>query len=191
MKSRTIFSLSLVFLLISVQAFSQTVIPKKQTEKEIKEFFDVSANYNRYIDSVRPAIRLAREAMSDVTWAQGRNNYFQLLDNSRNSSLSFRKEFREKKNFQRSYEMDFDKEQKALDIRIEAEAREGRIQIIIVKPDGKNFKTMVVEDMESLSWNHTINAYTEEKSNNYAGLWQVKVVVENAIGEYNVRLTVR
>lgn len=163
---------------------------KEEREKEIERFFDNRKYYN--MDSIiTPSLRRAGEALSNTNWSVTRGDYLQMLDNSRNSTLSFRKEFDEKKNIERSYEMEFDKEQKSLEIRIAAEAREGRIKITINKPNGKEFKSLEIDGEESLNWNQTINAYTEENKKDFAGTWIVKVSTTAAIGYYNVKLTVR
>jgi len=163
---------------------------KELKEKEIEKFFDAQKYYN--MDSIiAPSLRIAGDALSNANWSVARGDYFQMLDNSKNSTLSFRKEFDEKKNIERSYEMEFDKEQKSLEIRIAAEAREGRIKITINKPNGKEFKSLEIDGNESLNWNQTINAYTDENKKDFAGTWVVKVSTSAAIGYYNVKLTVK
>ena len=163
---------------------------KELKEKEIEKFFDAQKYYN--MDSIiAPSLRIAGDALSNANWSVARGDYFQMLDNSKNSTLSFRKEFDEKKNIERSYEMEFDKEQKSLEIRIAAEAREGRIKITINKPNGKEFKSLEIDGNESLNWNQTINAYTDENKKDFAGTWVVKVSTSAAVGYYNVKLTVR
>ena len=191
MKSKATIILIIFLFIAPGLAISQTAKTKKTTEESEKEFPNISKYYN--MDSIiAPALKIAGRAMTDYGRSSGkRDSYFQMLDNSRNSTLNFRKDFKEKKSFNRSYDMDFDKEQKVLDIRISAQAEEGKIQITIIKPDGKNFKVLELEDMESLTWNHSIKAYSDENTEDYSGTWQVKVSVQNAIGYYNVRIGVR
>ncbi len=185
----TIILISLLFMAPGL-AISQNAKEKKTQEQTEKEFFSQSKKFYNMDSIIAPAIKIAGRALSDYS-RSSRDSYFQLLDNSRNSTLNFRKEFDEKKSFNRSYDMDFDKEQKVLDIRISAEAEEGKIQLTIIKPNGKNFKVLELEDMESLTWNHSIKAYSDENTTDYSGTWQVKVSVQNAIGYYNVRISVR
>lgn len=175
---------------IAMSQSTGTSKSKEEREKEIEKFFEARKYYN--MDSViTPSLRRVGEALSNANWSVARGDYFQMLDNSKNSTLSFRKEFDEKKNIERSYEMEFDKEQKSLEIRISAEAREGRIKITINKPNGKEFKSLEIDGEESLNWNQTINAYTDENKKDFAGTWVVKVSTSAAVGYYNVKLTVR
>ena len=192
MKSKVITTLILCIFLAPGIAISQTIITDTKVDRSTREAYQKSIDeYRMNMDSIiAPSLRTAGEALNRV-WSRSGNDYFQILDNSRNSSLSFRKEFKEKKNINRSYEMEFTKESKAMSIHISAEAREGKIQIVIIKPNGKNFKVLEVEDLESLNWDHTLNAYTEENKKEYEGTWQVKVSVQNAIGYYSIKLNMR
>jgi hypothetical protein len=192
MKSKATIILIIFLFIAPGLAISQTAKTKKAKEEAEKEFFINSAKYYNMDSIIAPALKIAGRAMTDYSRSSGRrDSYFQLLDNSKNSTLNFRKDFKEKKSFNRSYDMDFDKEQKVLDISISAQAEEGKIQITIIKPGGKNFKVLELEDMESLTWNHSIKAYSDENTEDYSGTWQVKVSVQNAIGYYNVRIGVR
>ncbi|PKP29551.1 MAG: hypothetical protein CVU00_15085 [Bacteroidetes bacterium HGW-Bacteroidetes-17] len=175
---------------IAMSQSTGTSKSKELREKELEKYFEARKLYD--LDSIiAPSMRIAGKALSGSAWSTSSDNYFQLLDNSKNSTLSFRKEFDEKKNIERSYEMEFDKEQKSLEIRIAAEAREGRIKITINKPNGKEFKSLEIDGEESLNWNQTINAYTDENKKDFAGTWVVKVSTSAAVGYYNVKLTVR
>lgn len=178
---------------IAISQSSGKTKTKEKAEKEL-EFYKYFKDGSRYpnMDSIAPSLRrLASTALSNVNWGRSSDEYFQLLDNSRNSSFSFRKEFREKKTINRSYDMEFTKDNKSMSIRISANASEGSIKITIVKPSGKNFKVLEVEDMESLSWNHTLNAYTEGNKKEYEGTWLVKVAVQNAVGYYSIKLNMK
>lgn len=191
MKSKAILFIILCIIILPVSGKSQTVVTGTSTKTERtsrNRQVDVD-KYMKNLDSVMTSSGYVIGRNAD--WNLDRGSFVQLLDNSRNSSLSFRKEFHEKQNIQRSYDMDFDKEQKVMDIRVSAEVTEGKIQIVIVKPNGKTFKTLDIEGMENLSWNESLKAYSDENKEDYSGTWQVKVIVSNALGYYNVRMTVR
>ena len=193
MKTKATIILFICLFMAPGLAFSQStgeVKSKKRTEAE-REFFRSATRYPDLDSLVNSSMKIAGTALSNVSWGRSGDEYFQLLDNSRNSSLSFRKEFKEKKTINRSYDMEFTKDNKSMRISISANASEGSVQIIIIKPNGKNFKVLELEDMESLNWNHTLNAYTDENKKEYEGLWQVKVIVKNAVGYYSIKLNMK
>jgi hypothetical protein len=191
MKTKATIILIICLFMAPGLAFSQSTGKSKTKEDKEREFF-VKGAYPYNLDSIiAPSMRIAGEALRRTDWSQARGSYLQMFDNSKNSTLNFRKEFDEPKTLNRSYEMEFDKEQKLLDIRINAEAEEGNIQITIIQPNGKNYKVLELEDMESLTWNHSIKDFDDENNVDYSGTWQVKVSIKNAVGYYNVRLTVK
>lgn len=187
MKSKAIISLILFTFLFQGLAISQTKKEKRTREVKAKEFYKQNG---KVIDSILQ-LRGTGYAAPNVEWSRAQDSYFQMLDNSSKSSLSFRKEFIEKKTINRSYDMEFTKDHKSMSIHINAQAREGIVQIVIIKPDGKNFKVLEVEDMESLGWNQTLNAYTEGNKKEYEGLWQIKVTVKEARGYYDIKLSLK
>ncbi|MBU1012878.1 MAG: hypothetical protein KKG99_07720 [Bacteroidetes bacterium] len=187
----TIILIICLFVAPGLAMSQSTGTSKSKEEQEIEKFKEARKHLYNMDSIIAPSMRTVGKAFSGTTWSASSDNYFQLLDNTKNSTLSFRKEFDEKKNIERSYEMEFDKEQKSLEIRISAEAREGRIKIMINKPNGKEFKSLEIDGEESLNWNQTINAYTDENKKDFAGTWVVKVSTTAAIGYYNVKLTVR
>lgn len=199
MKSKVFISIIICFFFFQGVGISQTAkkdkkaqAAKKSAQTEFLEQMSKKPMYEQVImlDSVFKARGVSRTAPS-AGWSRAQDSYFQMLDNTSKSSLSFRKEFIEKKTINRSYDMEFTKDHKSLSIRINAQAREGKIRIIIMKPDGKNFKVLEVEDMESLGWNQTLNAYTEENKKGYIGTWQIKVEVQNAKGYYDIKLSLK
>ncbi len=187
MKSKAIISLILFTFLFKGLAIGQTNKTKGKAEKRAVEFYQ---NREGNLDSLL-RLRGTGYAVPNAEWSRAQDSYFQLLDNSSKSSLSFRKEFKENKTINRSYDMEFTKDHKSMSIKINAQAREGIVQIVIIKPDGKNFKVLEVEDMESLGWNHTLNAYTEGNKKEYEGLWQVKVSVKDAKGYFDIKLSLK
>ncbi len=191
MKTKATIILIACLIMAPGLAISQSTGKSKTKEDKEREFL-VKGAYPYNLDSIiAPSMRIAGEALRRTDWSQTRGSYLQMFDNSKNSTLNFRKEFDEPKTLNRSYEMEFDTEQKLLDIRINAEAEEGNIQITIIQPNGKNYKVLELEDMESLTWNHSIKDFDDENNVDYSGTWQVKVSIKNAIGYYNVRLTVK
>lgn len=191
MKTKTTIILIVCLFMAPGIAVSQSKGKTKTKEDKEKVFF-VRRDYPYNLDSIiAPSMKIAGEALRRTNWSQASRGHLQLLDISRNSNLDFRKEFNEPKTLNRSYEMEFEKEHKLLDINISAEAEEGNIQITIIQPDGKNYKVLELEGMERLNWKRSIKDHDDEDNVNYSGTWQVKVSIKNAVGYYNVRLTVK
>lgn len=190
MKTKATIILIICIFMAPALAISQDTGTKESKEKKAAEVYFGKKGYN--LDSIiAPSLRIAGQAISRSSRAMARDGYFQMLDFSQNSTLNFRKEFDEKKTLSRSYDMEFEKDQKILDIRISAEAEEGKIQIVLVQPNGKNYKELELEGRESLTWNHSIKDFDKEDNVEYSGKWEVKVSIQNAIGYYNVRMTVK
>lgn len=185
---------ALVLSLIAESASSQIVVTKEDKRSGLIRLAE------GYADLVQDSI------ITSSGTSSGRNlyNYFRSdgnvfsnfefldhMDRNNFSSLSFRKELTEKKSFTKTYEIEFGEKQNSIKIDLTAFAREGKISIIIISPNGKTFKSIEVEDNESFKWDQTINAYSDEKKKGYAGTWEVIVEAKNARGHYSVKLSVR
>lgn len=194
MKSKLIISLILCFFFFQGVGMSQTAKSNKKAQaakkSTLQEFFNQNDKQLTILDSLIK-IKGTGFAAPNVAWGRAEGDYFQVFNNSRNSSLSFRKEFKEKKSVTRSYEIEYEVKHKAMNIRITMNASIGKIQIIIIKPNGKNFRVLEVEDMERLNWNHTVSSSSLENNENYAGLWKVKVIAKDAEGYYDISFKMR
>lgn len=192
MKTKAILFILVLGLAMPNLAMRQTEVKRtKVAEKAIEAYKKAINKYEINLDSlIIPSLERARSAYSRAAYNTPGDNYFQLYRNSRNSTLSFRKEFDTKSNIERSYEMEFEKDQKSLDFRVSASVEEGRMLITIIKPNGKNYKTLEIDGKESLSWNHTINVNPDDEQK-YIGTWEVRVSASTAIGNYNVNINIR
>ena len=182
---------ALALSLIAESASSQTIITdknEKSTLIRLAEGYTNLAQDSLLVSSPRDVYEIFAPSGGS---AFSNYDFFDHMDRNNFSSLSFRKELSEKKSFTKTYEIEFGEKQNSMKIDLGANAIDGLIKITIYSPNGKIYKSIEVEDNESFSWDQSINAYSDEKKNEYAGTWEVIVEAKNARGRYNVKLSVR
>lgn len=108
-----------------------------------------------------------------------------LLAQSQSDKISFTKTFKAETI---STEKKFSSNAKLTNmlIKIVGETTSGSIEIQLIKPDGKIFKSLEIDSSSDVIWRNKLSKISGDES--YTGDWVLKVQAKNASGSYIVEI---
>jgi hypothetical protein len=84
-------------------------------------------------------------------------------------------------------EFEMEKDQRRFKVAISGWCRSGEIHVIIIRPSGEEYKTLVIDSSAEVEWSQSVRFADEDKD--YTGKWIVQIVAKEADGLYNVMLS--
>lgn len=143
-----------------------------EQEKALEEAFF------RGYDPDRPTIVLRSQ--------QGGSNYYG--SRSRNSTtLDFSRNVTDN-TATKEYTFDVEKEMKMVSLSISGSCKSGEISISIIMPGNKEYSTVMIDEVGSMSWKKTFEI-TEEDAKSKTGVWKFKVITTKATGNFRLSLS--
>ena len=88
----------------------------------------------------------------------------------------------------KEYTFDVEKEMKMVSLSISGSCKSGEISISIIMPGNKEYSTVMIDEVGSMSWKKTFEI-TEEDAKTKTGVWKFKVVTTKATGNFRLSLS--
>jgi hypothetical protein len=88
----------------------------------------------------------------------------------------------------KEYTFDVEKEMKMVSLSISGSCKSGEIKISVIMPGNKEYSTIMIDEVGSMSWKKTFEL-TEEDAKDKVGTWKFKVVTTKATGNFRLSLS--
>ena len=84
---------------------------------------------------------------------------------------------------------DVDTDATSMDINLSGSTKSGKITIKLIKPDGKDLKTLDIDPASDVRWMKKFDL--TDKSKNFTGKWKLVISTEKADGTYRLYVHTR
>jgi len=88
----------------------------------------------------------------------------------------------------KEYTFDVEKAMKTVSLSISGSSKSGEIKISIIMPGNKEFSTVIIDEVGSMTWKKTFEI-TEEDARDKVGTWKFRVVTSKATGTFRLSLS--
>jgi hypothetical protein len=101
------------------------------------------------------------------------------------SELSFSKSF-DNESLETEKSFIINESAQKISLSLQGSAENGVIKLTLLKPDGKEYQVLEIDNASDLRWRQSF--HFEEEDNNYRGKWKIKIDAKNASGRYMFRM---